>query len=58
MIDAIERFATTYQHTVTLLGVIGTVSAVIVSLALASLVAGFSRPNPIEGNCGPRIHRP
>lgn len=43
MIDTIERFATTYQHTVTLLAVVGTFSAVLVSLALALLAARSGR---------------
>ena len=39
MLDAIERFATTYEHTVRLLGVFGTFSAVAVSLWLARRAA-------------------
>ena len=43
MLDAVERFATAYQHTITMFGALGTVSAVIVSLFIALLSARSTR---------------
>jgi hypothetical protein len=40
---SIEQFATTYEHTIALLGVIGTLGAVVVSLVLATLAVRANR---------------